>query len=47
MSKRDARKGKDRIPIHRPGTRHMDKKKQQSKMAARRWAKERFKESGQ
>ena len=44
MSKRKDDRIKERIPIPRPGTRFTDKKKQQSKMAARRWAKERFRE---
>ena len=44
MSKADDRKGTERVPLPRPGVRFRDKKKQQSKMAARRWAKERFRD---
>lgn len=43
MAKKDDRI-KERIPLPRPGTRFKDKKKEQSRLAARRWAKERFKE---
>ena len=42
MSKRDPRKGAERIPVPRPGTRFTDKKKQASRTAARGWAKKRF-----
>lgn len=44
MSKRDERKGVERIPVPRPGTRFTDKKKAASRNAARGWSKRRFKE---